>query len=217
LHAALYRSNARDVVSALVNHGADTEARTKAAGTTALHLAIEFHQDYDGTKTLLEHGADINAQTYSNDTPVVLALYTNDARIIQLLGSLGAQSSWETIYGDDNIVTAAAKYATADTMRVLAETEFAPVRCSLEEINYIFHERRGRMGWTHTSFQRKSYEEELDALQFLIERKVIATGEEEEEEGEEKIEHDTKGTENEETDVCEEEDVFVDAMEETGT
>lgn len=205
LHYAVKYANEGAIISALISHGADTEAKSKHNETTALHLAIKLYQNYDGTKILLEHGADINAQDYEKDTPISLALNVNDARIIQLLGSLGAQSSWETIYSDDNIVTAAAMYATADTMRVMAETEFAPVRCSLERVNFLFHELRDVDRWPHASFQRESYEEELDALKFLIERKVIATEEEEEEE-------ETHG-DNEETETCKEEEVFVDAME----
>ncbi|KAL9601995.1 MAG: hypothetical protein Q9179_002687 [Wetmoreana sp. 5 TL-2023] len=66
------------VVRALLDHGADVNARDPRSGKTALHFAIEnaYFPGYTNLiRNLLEHAADPNALDRSKDTPLLHILY----------------------------------------------------------------------------------------------------------------------------------------------
>ncbi|KAL8732934.1 MAG: hypothetical protein Q9181_003768 [Wetmoreana brouardii] len=66
------------VVRALLDHGADVNARDPGSGKTALHFAIEnaYFPGYTNLiRNLLEHAADPNVLDWSKDTPLLQILY----------------------------------------------------------------------------------------------------------------------------------------------
>ncbi|KAL8681758.1 MAG: hypothetical protein Q9186_002146 [Xanthomendoza sp. 1 TL-2023] len=66
------------VVKALLDHGADVNARDPVTGKTSLHFAIEnpFFPGYTNIiRILLEHGADANALDKNKDSPLLQILY----------------------------------------------------------------------------------------------------------------------------------------------
>ena len=217
LHNSLYNRKNRAVIAALIEHGADIEPRTTYTKFTPLHEAILKSFGWEIVKFLLEYGADINALWKDEDTPISLAIFMNETRTIQLLASMGASSSWKTLRGENNIVKEAAVYATANTMRVLAETELAPIICSLEDIQFLFNDCRNRNRIDlQRSYRGESYEEEEDALMFLIGKKVILTDDEYIQAfgDAQAMSDETESGENEDIYISEEDEIFVDASEE---
>ncbi|ETN75856.1 ankyrin repeat protein [Necator americanus] len=71
LHRAAY-NNHIDVVSFLLEKGADPEARTKQ-GWTALHSAANWG-NYEVIGRLISHGVDVNARSSGSVTPLHLAI-----------------------------------------------------------------------------------------------------------------------------------------------
>jgi len=76
-----------DAVRALVDSGADINAKSRA-GVTALHLAW---RDESVTRLLLDHGANVNAKTALEFTPLIVAAAANGtAGVVTLLLDKGA-------------------------------------------------------------------------------------------------------------------------------
>ena len=80
-----------DVVSILLRHGADTNARLPN-GCSALHHAVAFSQNEEIVAILLDHGADPNS-TIIRDTPLVMATRNRNAVIQSLLLEHGAKAT----------------------------------------------------------------------------------------------------------------------------
>lgn len=176
LHLLCSNDQTRSIVAFLIDHGANIEAKNWIR-RTPLHKAV-IDWRYDSVISLVEHGAEINSLDDRESTPLQIAIEMNDAMMVGILCKLGAQSSWETIsYGECNILMFAATGATATTMQELAALDFAPVRYDPNWIIWGFrHRRRQDIVRSALSYKGESYEEELEALMFLIERKVVLDG-----------------------------------------
>ncbi len=70
LHGAARWNKNCDVVLALLNAGADVNAKEKKDGTTPLHLAGQAQNNSKRIKALLKAGADVNARDNDNATPL---------------------------------------------------------------------------------------------------------------------------------------------------
>jgi ankyrin repeat protein len=79
-----------DFVRFLVEHGADTSARTKD-GWTPLHSASTRH--VEGVRFLVEHGADVSAKTKYGSTPLHNAAEMGRVEIARFLVDHGADLS----------------------------------------------------------------------------------------------------------------------------
>lgn len=172
LHLLCSNDQSRSMVAFLVDHGANIEAQN-CNGRTPLHKAVVDGR-YDSVISLVEHGAEINSLDDRESTPLQIAVAMNDAMMVGILCKLGAKSSWETIsYGEWNIPRCAARWATATTMQELAALDFAPIRYDPNSIFWDFRHRRSKnVIRAEFSYKGESYEEELAALMFLIERKI---------------------------------------------
>merc|ERR1719233_2408325 len=85
-----------DIVTALLEHGADIDAATTSYGTgiTALGHAAE-HGHTDVVSTLLDNGASAENKE-GNDTPLMLAAQKGHKEIVSLLLKHGADPKVET-------------------------------------------------------------------------------------------------------------------------
>lgn len=176
LHLLCSSDQSSPIVAFLVDRGANIEAQN-CFGHTPLNKAV-LERRYDSVISLAEHGAGINLLTGSSTNPLQDALGMNDVMMVGILCKLGAKSSWEIIsYGECNILMCAARWLTATTMRDLAALDFAPVKKDPNWIIWIFrHHRSQDLVRVNNSYKGESYEEELEALMFLIERKVVLKG-----------------------------------------
>ena len=77
----------KDITAYLITHGADVNAKGEN-GFTALHSAC-LHRNYEIAEVLLDNGADVNAREDGN-TPLMLAAYRDDVKLVRLLLSRGA-------------------------------------------------------------------------------------------------------------------------------
>lgn len=78
LHLAMFDPSRRlEKVKALVEKGANVNARTKDGGMSVLHLAVIGNDGPELYEYLLEHGADVNAKAADGRTPLKLALDTD--------------------------------------------------------------------------------------------------------------------------------------------
>ena len=81
-----------DIMSLLLEHGADLEGREKS-GWALLH-DLSASGKVEAGQTLLDHGADINAQAQHNNwTPLFLAAINGHVEFIQMLLKRGARAN----------------------------------------------------------------------------------------------------------------------------
>jgi ankyrin repeat protein len=85
---AAVRSGRLDVVEALLNAGADVNARDKTLGNTALMIAAGHHNDL--IKPLVAAGAHIDAQNNIGQSALLNAVILNDPDTVQALLDAGA-------------------------------------------------------------------------------------------------------------------------------
>ena len=78
LHRAAAFSDDPEVISVLLEAGANLEDSSSPTYRTPLHLAARFNSNPEIVRVLLEHGADVNAGNEPGRTPLHLAALFND-------------------------------------------------------------------------------------------------------------------------------------------
>ena len=73
-----------DVVKLLVKAGSNLDTVTKWEGQSALHFAVQV-EAYDMAEYLLRNGAAPNLQAVDGRTPLLLAAYLSNAKMVKLL------------------------------------------------------------------------------------------------------------------------------------
>ena len=90
LHWAVAGNDSIDIINALIQADADTNAKDKT-GRTPLHIATAGNDNLDIINALIQAGADINAKSKSGNTPLHrAALWNDDIDIITALIQAGA-------------------------------------------------------------------------------------------------------------------------------
>jgi len=84
-------SGQADVVEALLERGANIEAKNNLGATPLIFAAVQGHSRV--VKLLLGRGADVNAKTATGITPLIGAASAADADVVQLLLEDGADVS----------------------------------------------------------------------------------------------------------------------------
>lgn len=92
LHRAIERGYL-DMINALLQVGADTEAKSKGCLATSLHRAVICSPKLyklEIIQTLLDAGADIEARDWQQQTPLHIAVLRNESEVVRLLLNAGA-------------------------------------------------------------------------------------------------------------------------------
>ena len=84
-----------EIVSLLITHGADVNAKNAAFGMTALYYA-----DCTVAQLLIDAGADIDVRSQNGNTPLMWHVYNENYDVANLLSKNGASSDAENINGD---------------------------------------------------------------------------------------------------------------------
>jgi hypothetical protein len=102
MFAAAY--NSADIVTFLIENGADISATASKFDLNALHIAALMNPHPDVVEALVKGGFDIEGETGAGDTPLVAAaLNTRNLEVVQRLVELGAD---KTAYAAENGLTA---------------------------------------------------------------------------------------------------------------
>ncbi|XP_066274604.1 B-cell lymphoma 3 protein homolog [Branchiostoma lanceolatum] len=98
LHIAVNTGN-KDVVTFLVESGADVEATDGKSGRTALFYAVEGNQE-DIVEYLLRAGAKVNSQCYAGNTPLHTASGRGQQGMVKMLIKHGADIGVKNCHND---------------------------------------------------------------------------------------------------------------------
>ncbi|KAM8809469.1 NF-kappa-B inhibitor epsilon [Eudromia elegans] len=90
LHISTLKGNLQ-MMSLLLQSGANIDVREGTSGKTPLHLAVECH-NRRAVQFLLRNGAYVDAQMYNGCTPLHLAVGRKDAAIAAILSHFGADT-----------------------------------------------------------------------------------------------------------------------------
>ncbi|XP_062429602.1 NF-kappa-B inhibitor epsilon [Rhea pennata] len=90
LHISTLKGNIQ-MMSLLLQSGANIDVREGTSGKTPLHLAVECH-NRRAVQFLLHNGAYVDAQMYNGCTPLHLAVGRKDAAIAAILSHSGADT-----------------------------------------------------------------------------------------------------------------------------
>jgi ankyrin repeat protein len=97
LHHAAANNDDRTLTK-LINHsGVNVNATNSYTGDTALHEATRYGH-YEAANTLLIYGAKVNAQNRDGDTPLHMAIYSqNNIKCVKLLIHYGASQKRKNV------------------------------------------------------------------------------------------------------------------------
>lgn len=116
LHYAADTDNP-EMITVLVERGADATLYDKNDGYTPLHLAIKWNNT-NSVKSLIKNGVSIEQKTENNgETPLILAVEQDSIPMAKLLISLGADVNGVSDYG--SVMTHAIKRSVHTTMTEL--------------------------------------------------------------------------------------------------
>jgi len=88
LHVAVAQGS-MPLARILISHGADLEAPSEDRGARAIHMAANFG-DVEMLNLLLDSGADIEARDQTGQTPLLIAVATNQLEAVKFLLDRGA-------------------------------------------------------------------------------------------------------------------------------
>ncbi|XP_007433269.1 B-cell lymphoma 3 protein [Python bivittatus] len=128
LHLAVGTSS-RDIVLALLDHGADVDAVDIKSGRSPLLHAVE-NNNLDMVELLLQHGANVNAQSYGGNTALHAASGRGLLDMLRLLVRNGADGSLKNYHNDTALMVAKNKRAIdilrGKAVRPVAQPENSP-------------------------------------------------------------------------------------------
>ena len=91
MFALKYGKPNAEMIQALIDAGADINAKEKVTGLTVLMYAVDDTSDVNIIETLIKHGADVNAKKDDGWTALMLAAYGNkNSEVIEKLIGNGA-------------------------------------------------------------------------------------------------------------------------------
>ncbi|KAF4073372.1 hypothetical protein AMELA_G00258010 [Ameiurus melas] len=100
LHMAVQKGRC-DLISTLLDAGADVNQMDQGSGRSPLHWAVEC-QSRSAVELLLQRGASVDQRSYSGHTALYCALYRPDARLHELLRTAGASDAQDDEEEDDD-------------------------------------------------------------------------------------------------------------------
>ena len=96
LHWAVTHNDV-DLINQLINQGFDIDKQAGFRGDTALQYAIRMKKTFEMVKLLIDFGAEVNASKFpleeSRNTPLHIAVYTQQYELIKYLIALGANKN----------------------------------------------------------------------------------------------------------------------------
>lgn len=107
LHFAA-RHGAKDVVSMLLDHGADPQRQMNAVSykTPPIYLAAQGGH-VDVVRLLVARGANVNGRLTLGNTPFFAAAESNSAELVQVLKELGGEPNFRDVAGGSALFSAA--------------------------------------------------------------------------------------------------------------
>ena len=119
MHAAVEAGHA-NIISLLIEHGADIEARSKSInGGTPLNRAA-WDGRFEIGQYLLDHGADINSRDSNHHTPLMHAVMERKVEFARMLLKRGAEINALSNYGG-SALSRAAQFGYTQLVRLLLE------------------------------------------------------------------------------------------------
>lgn len=130
LFSAAFYGNA-EIVSILLNRGANATKASVDKGETPLHIAV-MNGQVEATKVFLNFGVDPNIQDYDNRTPIFYVRYTdnNYEELIRLLVSKGADLNVVDKGGDSLLLLAICQAIEIEAQGLLTEDDVKNARSS---------------------------------------------------------------------------------------
>jgi ankyrin repeat protein len=104
LHIICKYPNLEDLVAHVLKLGADVNANSSVLGTP-LHVACVYSDNIALIKQLIDAGADVNAiSAYNSSKPLDNAYKSKSKKVMELLVTHGAESTWTGDYNTDCLV-----------------------------------------------------------------------------------------------------------------
>ena len=135
-----------EIVSILLDAGADLSARIDEDGSQAIHVAGDWAKSPDTVQLLLDAGANVNARRDDGMMPLCVAAgYNKKPEIVQVLIDAGTDVNTTDIFGNTPLHCAAQRNTNPDIIEVLlhaggevnAPNTFGntPLHCAAQENN----------------------------------------------------------------------------------
>ena len=119
LMVAAFYGNA-PIMEMLIHNGSDVNARNDENLKTALHCAAGKYSAKP-MGLLIDKGANVNAQNQHGQTPLMIAIFTENIHIVELLMDNGADISPHDNLNSETALNYAAKQSSGKTLRLLIE------------------------------------------------------------------------------------------------
>jgi Ankyrin repeats (3 copies) len=164
LHWGCYQGKSVDVLTSLLDGGADVNAkRWNSSGyeETALHMAADFGRE-DLVACLLDHGASIDSCPHANSlTPLSTAIWRSKSKIVQILLQRGADVTLKSAR-DQTILHISASFSNIATIQVLTRAELRGLHTDTKDCD-------GHTAWEIFRLRDDQSRELTEAFQELLE------------------------------------------------